>query len=131
MSRQYEQPPAMTIDPEHAYRAIIHTERGDIVLRLMADVAPLTVNNFVFLACNGFYDGLTFHRVIHSPPFMIQGGDPDGTGTGGPGYKLKAEFNDMKHDKGVLSMARTNDPNSGPNRSSDVGATRPSGGATH
>ena len=83
---------------------------------LYEDIAPITVENFEKLAKSGFYDGLTFHRVI--PGFMIQGGDPDGTGAGGPGYSIKGEFaangvkNDLKHTTGVLSMARTMDPNS-------------------
>ena len=84
---------------------------------LYPDKAPNTVNNFISLANKGFYDGLTFHRII--PGFMIQGGDPDGTGSGGPGYEIKGEFpsngfaqNDLKHTAGVLSMARTNIPDS-------------------
>ena len=83
---------------------------------LYPEIAPNTVNNFVSLVKAGFYDGLIFHRCI--PGFMIQGGDPNGTGTGGPGYEIPGEFtangfqNDLKHDKGVLSMARTNDPDS-------------------
>lgn len=87
-----------------------------IVAELYPEVAPNTVNNFISLVSSGFYDGLTFHRVI--PGFMIQGGDPQGSGVGGPGYEIPGEFtangfqNDLKHDKGVLSMARTNDPNS-------------------
>ena len=83
---------------------------------LYPEIAPNTVNNFISLVKAGFYDGLIFHRCI--PGFMIQGGDPNGTGTGGPGYEIPGEFtangfqNDLKHDKGVLSMARTNDPDS-------------------
>ena len=90
---------------------------GDVMTgELYEDVAPITVENFEKLAKEGFYDGLTFHRVI--PGFMIQGGDPDGTGAGGPGYSIKGEFssngvkNDLKHTDGVLSMARTMDPDS-------------------
>jgi len=85
-------------------------------VELYPEIAPNTVYNFVSLARKGFYDGLTFHRVI--PGFMIQGGDPDGVGTGGPGYTIKGEFkankfaNDLHHSRGVLSMARTSDPNS-------------------
>jgi peptidyl-prolyl cis-trans isomerase B (cyclophilin B) len=88
-----------------ALRAVIHTAKGDIRLTLFPDKAPLTVLNFVNLAKRGFYDNLTFHRVI--PHFMMQGGDPDGDGTGGPGYSFKDEFSpDLKHDKpGILSMA--------------------------
>lgn len=111
MAKQYGSPPAMTIDPSKKYVATFKTERGDIRVNLFADRAPVTVNNFVFLAREGFYDNTTFHRVIAN--FMVQGGDPQGTGTGGPGYR----FNDepgalgMKHDgPGVLSMA-----NAGPN----------------
>jgi len=89
---------------------------GKIEIELFPEVAPNTVRNFASLARKGFYDGLTFHRVI--PGFMIQGGDPNGTGTGGPGYTIKGEFranrveNDLRHSRGVLSMARTNDPDS-------------------
>ena len=91
-------------------KATLHTSKGDINLRLFPERAPLTVLNFVNLAVRGFYNGLTFHRVI--PDFMIQGGCPLGTGTGGPGYRFKDEFSpDLKHDKpGILSMA-----NAGPN----------------
>lgn len=89
---------------------------GVITLELYPNVAPETVNNFVSLVKRGFYDGLTFHRII--PGFMIQGGDPLGNGTGGPGYSIKGEFkangikNDLKHERGVISMARAMDPNS-------------------
>lgn len=89
---------------------------GTMTAELFPEVAPNTVNNFISLIRKGFYDGLTFHRVI--PGFMIQGGDPQGSGVGGPGYEIPGEFtsngfrNDLKHDKGVLSMARTADPNS-------------------
>jgi peptidyl-prolyl cis-trans isomerase B (cyclophilin B) len=95
----------------------ITMENGGIIkAELYPDIAPVTVENFVNLINKGFYNGLIFHRVI--PDFMIQGGDPDGTGTGGPGYTIKGEFtanrfeNNLKHDRGVLSMARTSDPNS-------------------
>jgi peptidyl-prolyl cis-trans isomerase B (cyclophilin B) len=90
---------------QSALTATIHTEKGDIRLTLFPDQAPLTVLSFVNLATRGFYDGLTFHRVI--PDFMIQGGCPLGTGTGGPGYRFKDEFDpSLKHDKpGILSMA--------------------------
>ena len=89
---------------------------GKIVAELYPEVAPNTVNNFISLVQNGFYNGLIFHRVI--PGFMLQGGCPQGTGTGGPGYAIKGEFksngiqNDLKHDRGVLSMARAMHPNS-------------------
>ena len=92
------------------------TQTGTIKAELYPEIAPNTVNNFISLIGKGYYDGLTFHRVI--PGFMIQGGCPQGTGTGGPGYTIKGEFsgnnfaNDLKHDRGVLSMARTMAPNS-------------------
>ncbi|MBP8251220.1 MAG: peptidylprolyl isomerase [Herpetosiphon sp.] len=100
----------MSIDPNKQYAATIETSKGTIVIDLAANYAPKTVNNFVFLANNGFYDGLKFHRVISN--FMIQGGDPTGTGAGGPGYKFEDEVrnNPLKHETGVLSMA-----NAGPN----------------
>jgi cyclophilin family peptidyl-prolyl cis-trans isomerase len=100
----------MTIDPARTYTATMETSLGTITLELDPKSAPGHVNSFVFLAREGFYDGVIFHRVI--PGFMIQGGDPTGTGTGGPGYKLKAEFNKTKHTRGVLSAARSSDPNS-------------------
>ncbi len=105
----FSAPPAMTIDASKTYIATFETEKGDIVAELFADKAPNTVNNFVFLAREGFFDNTTFHRVI--PGFMAQGGDPTGTGSGGPGYRFPDEFHpDLKHDgPGVLSMA-----NSGP-----------------
>ena len=108
--KQYDKPGDMKIDPKKTYTATIDTSEGKIVAVLMPDKAPQTVNSFVFLAKEKFYDGVPFHRVIKD--FMLQGGDPTGTGTGGPGYKLKAEFNDVKHEKGILSMARTADPDS-------------------
>ena len=91
-------------------RARIKTRHGDMVVKFFPDVAPGHVKNFCDLATKGFYNGVIFHRVMKD--FMIQGGCPQGTGTGGPGYKIKAEFNNKKHLKGVLSMARTSDPNS-------------------
>ncbi|MCJ7511768.1 MAG: peptidylprolyl isomerase [Anaerolineales bacterium] len=95
----------MQIDLSKVYSATLHTDEGDIVLDLYATKAPATVNNFVFLARQGFYDGLIFHRVIKN--FMVQGGDPTGSGTGGPGYRFQDEFDpSLKHDgPGVLSMA--------------------------
>ena len=95
----------MKIDPKKKYTATLKTSKGDIVIELYADKAPITVNNFVFLAGEGFYDNTTFHRVIK--PFMVQGGDPTGTGSGGPGYRFKDEFHpSLKHNSaGVLSMA--------------------------
>jgi peptidyl-prolyl cis-trans isomerase B (cyclophilin B) len=90
--------------------ARIKTRHGDMVVRFWPDVAPNTVKNFCDLAQKGFYNGLIFHRVIEG--FMIQGGDPTGTGEGGPGYTIKAEFNKKPHKRGTLSMARTSDPDS-------------------
>ncbi|GMT48407.1 MAG: peptidylprolyl isomerase [bacterium] len=98
-------------------KAVIETKFGNIELRFFPDVAPNHVNNFIELAKKGFYDGTTFHRVI--PGFMIQGGDPNSKGPdrskygiGGPGYSLKAEFNNKTHKRGTLSMARSADPDS-------------------
>ena len=110
MAKTYSSPPAMTIDPNKKYSAVFKTERGDFTIELYADKAPRTVNNFVFLARDGFYDGVTFHRVIRN--FMAQGGDPTGTGTGGPGYRFADEFHPaLRHNsEGILSMA-----NAGPN----------------
>jgi len=88
----------------------IETKHGDMILELYPDSAPNTVANFKALTGKGYYDGLKFHRVIAG--FMAQGGDPDGTGMGGPGYKVKAEFNDRKHVHGTLAMARSQDPDS-------------------
>jgi len=107
-THSYSAPPAMTIDTGKQYTATIETEKGNLVLELFASDVPVTVNNFVFLAREGFYDGTTFHRVI--PGFMAQGGDPTGTGAGNPGYSFADEFTDHIHVAGTLSMA-----NSGPN----------------
>lgn len=105
MSEQYASAPELSIDPAKRYTATFSTDLGDIVVELHADKAPVTVNNFVFLAREGYYDGTTFHRVIKG--FMVQGGDPTGTGRGGPGYTFGDEFDPtLKHDgPGVLSMA--------------------------
>ena len=102
---QWSQPPAMALEPGKSYSATFKTDKGDIIVMLFADKTPRTVNNFVFLARQGFYNGTIFHRVIAN--FMAQGGDPTGTGTGGPGYRFADEFNPaLKHDKpGILSMA--------------------------
>ncbi len=91
-------------------RAVIETNKGNITLKFFPDVAPGHVKNFCDLAEKGYYNGVIFHRVIKG--FMIQGGDPTGTGTGGPGYKIKAEFNNKPHVKGTVSMARSADPDS-------------------
>lgn len=103
--QQWSTAPAMQIDPAKGYRATLTTSRGVIELELYPQFAPKTVNNFVFLAREGFYDGVVFHRVISN--FMIQGGDPTGTGRGGPGYRFADEFvgNPLKHERGVISMA--------------------------
>jgi peptidyl-prolyl cis-trans isomerase B (cyclophilin B) len=108
--KTWDKPPEMKIDVNKTYTATIETDAGTMVAELYPKLAPNTVNSFVFLSREGFYNGLIFHRVI--PGFMIQGGDPTGTGSGGPGYTLKAEFNETPHDRGILSMARTNDPDS-------------------
>ena len=102
---QFSSPPAMSLDASKSYRATIETDKGDIHLTLEGQKAPKTVNNFVFLARQGFYDGVVFHRVIAD--FMAQTGDPTGTGSGGPGYKFADEFHpELRHDgPGVLSMA--------------------------
>lgn len=101
--KTYSAPPPMTIDTSKQYTATIETEKGDLVLELFASDVPVTVNNFVFLAREGFYDGTTFHRVI--PDFMAQGGDPTGTGGGNPGYSFADEFTEHTHVAGALSMA--------------------------
>ncbi len=101
--KTYSAPPPMTIDTSKQYTATIETEEGNLVLELFAKDVPTTVNNFVFLAREGFYDGTTFHRVI--PGFMAQGGDPTGTGSGGPGYRFADEFSEHSHVAGALSMA--------------------------
>ena len=103
--KQWTTPPPMQIDPTKSYRVSLETDRGTVELELHARYAPQTVNNFVFLAREGFYDGITFHRVIAD--FMVQGGDPTGTGRGGPGYRFEDEFKDnpLRHEKGVISMA--------------------------
>jgi len=104
--KTYSAPPAMQIDTAKSYTATIETEKGNLVLELFASDVPVTVNNFVFLAREGFYDGVTFHRVMLEPdPFMAQGGDPTGTGAGGPGYTFKDEFTSHSHVTGALSMA--------------------------
>ena len=104
MAKQWTTPPEIQIDPKKQYKAHMETDKGTMVIELFADKTPMTVNNFVFLSREGFYDGVIFHRVIDN--FMVQGGDPTGTGRGGPGYKFGDEFNSsLKHDKqGILSM---------------------------
>jgi cyclophilin family peptidyl-prolyl cis-trans isomerase len=102
----YSAPPQMQIDPGKTYVATISTAKGDIIVRLDAGAAPQTANNFVFLSREGFYDGLTFHRV--EPGFVIQGGDPLGSGSGGPGYTVLAEI-ELPHVEGAIAMARRGD----------------------
>ena len=116
-NNMYSAMPEMQIDPGKTYVATISTGKGDIVVQLDASAAPLTVNNFVFLSEQGFYDGLTFHRV--EPGFVIQGGDPTGTGTGGPGYTVPAEIQ-LPHVEGAIAMARRGD---------EVNPTRASSGS--
>ncbi|MFC1870033.1 peptidylprolyl isomerase [Chloroflexota bacterium] len=101
--KTYQAPPPMIIDTSKHYTATIETEKGNLVLELFAKDVPVTVNNFVFLSRDGFYDGSTFHRVI--PDFMAQGGDPTGTGRGNPGYRFADEFTNHSHVVGALSMA--------------------------
>ena len=112
-AKQWDAPPEMRIDPEKNYTATFNTSQGSFEVELFASEAPITVNNFVFLAREGFYNNTIFHRVIKDPPFMAQGGDPTGTGSGGPGYRFDDEASALalKHDRaGILSMA-----NAGPN----------------
>ncbi|MEI8172070.1 MAG: peptidylprolyl isomerase [Deltaproteobacteria bacterium] len=108
--KQWDSPPEMQIDPQKVYRCILETNRGTMELELCPQYAPRTVNNFIFLVQEGFYDGVIFHRVISD--FVIQGGDPTGTGRGGPGYRFEDELagNPLIHERGAISMA-----NSGPN----------------
>ncbi len=108
MAKSYPSAPDMQIDPARRYRATIETSAGTMTAELFADEAPKTVNNFVFLARDGFYDGVIFHRVIKG--FMIQGGDPTGTGGGGPGYQFDDEPVKRPYKRGTLAMA-----NAGPN----------------
>lgn len=109
MTKQYDAPPEMTIDLDKSYDATLDTTHGEIVISLDAERSPQTVNNFVFLARDGFYDGVVFHRVIEN--FMIQGGDPTGTGRGGPGYRFRDEIEGSgDYDRGTVAMA-----NAGPN----------------
>ncbi len=104
-AKQWSTPPQMIIDPKKKYKVTLHTDKGDITLQLFADKTPKTVNNFVFLCRENYYDGTIFHRVIAD--FMVQGGDPTGSGRGGPGYKFADEFHpSLRHNKpGLLSMA--------------------------
>jgi peptidylprolyl isomerase len=109
--KTYTAAPAMTIDPSKTYTATVKTVRGDFTIMLRPDLAPKHVNSFVFLAKDGYFDNVTFHRVI--PGFVAQAGDPLGTGSGGPGYTVPAEFTtSVPYTRGVVGMARTSDPNS-------------------
>ena len=109
MPKQYDSAPELTVDLATSYTATVKTNHGDITIELLPERSPQTVNNFVFLARDGFYDGVIFHRVIKG--FMIQGGDPTGTGMGGPGYKFRDELEgDGAYTRGTVAMA-----NSGPN----------------
>ncbi len=108
MAKRYSTPPAQTIDPAKSYEATLHTTAGPLRISLFPEEAPTTVNNFVFLAREGFYDGVIFHRVIQG--FMIQGGDPTGTGRGGPGYEFEDEPVKRGYQRGIVAMA-----NAGPN----------------
>ena len=112
IQRKFAAAPAMQIDRNQTYLATFETTKGRIVVELYAKDAPITVNNFVFLAKAGYFDGLNFHRYV--PGFVVQGGDPDGNGTGGPGYTIKDEFGPLgrKHVQGAVGMARTQAPNS-------------------
>jgi cyclophilin family peptidyl-prolyl cis-trans isomerase len=103
VAKSYASPPTMSIDPKKKYTATIETSAGTMTAELFPEDAPSTVNNFVFLARDGFYNGVIFHRVI--PGFMIQGGDPTGTGRGGPGYKFNDEPVKRRYSRGTLAMA--------------------------
>lgn len=109
MAQQYDSPPELTIDLNTTYEAVLHTNHGDVTIEFDAARAPQTVNNFLFLARDGYYDGVIFHRVV--PGFVAQGGDPTGTGRGGPGYKFRDEIEGTgSYSRGTVAMA-----NAGPN----------------
>ena len=109
-AKQWNSPPEIQIDPGKTYKITMETTKGEIILELYPEHAPKTVNNFVFLTKEGYYDGISFHRVISD--FMVQGGDPTGSGSGGPGYRFEDELtgNPLIHERCVISMA-----NAGPN----------------
>jgi peptidylprolyl isomerase len=112
-AKTYPARPAMTIDPARQYLAHVSTTRGHFIMELLPQIAPEHVNSFVFLARERFYNGTIFHRVVKEPePFVVQGGDPTGTGTGGPGYTVPLEPSEEPFVRGALGMARTNDPDS-------------------
>ena len=102
-AKQYDAPPPMTIDQNGRYAAVLKTDRGDITIRLMPEVAPITANNFVFRVREGFYVGCSFHCVI--PGFVAQGGDPTGSGRGGPGYRFQDELTPTPFEQGIIGMA--------------------------
>ncbi len=109
MAQQYPSPPDFALDLDKSYSATLHTNHGDVAIDFHPDEAPAAVNNFVFLAREGYYDGVIFHRVV--PGFVVQGGDPTGTGRGGPGYTFKDELNNPRpYSRGTVAMA-----NAGPN----------------
>jgi cyclophilin family peptidyl-prolyl cis-trans isomerase len=111
-NQQFTYCPPLTIDTSKTYIATLHTDKGDIVIELFADKAPMTVNSFVFLAQQGWYNGVTFHRVVEN--FVAQTGDPSGTGYGGPGYAYSNEISDLKFDKaGVVGMANAGEDSNG------------------
>ena len=114
--KTYQERPAVTIGAGEKYGAVVDTTKGKFTIELRPDIALQAVNSFIFLARDGFYNGITFHRVLRDvpgqPDFVAQTGDPTGTGSGGPGYTLPAEFSDEPYVRGTVGMARTNDPNS-------------------
>jgi peptidylprolyl isomerase len=111
MTKQYTQAPEMTVDAAKEYTATVKTVRGDFTMRMRPDLAPQHVNSFVFLAREGYFDGVTFHRVL--PGFVAQTGDPTGSGSGGPGYTIPGEFTTaVQFQRATVGMARTSDPNS-------------------
>ncbi len=124
--KRYDGPPEMQLTPGAEYYANLRTEKGDMRARLFAEQAPVTVNNFVFLARDGYFDGTTFHRAIKG--FVVQGGDPTGTGTGGPGYSIPDEFSaELRHDRpGILSMANAGPGTGGSSSSSPTPPPRTS-----
>ncbi|MDP5273978.1 peptidylprolyl isomerase [Chengkuizengella axinellae] len=110
--KSWDKPPEMQIDPNKSYSAIIQTTKGEFTVELFADIAPITVNNFVFLANENFYDGIIFHRIIET--FMIQTGDPLGTGRGGPGYQFEDELDTPhQYEPGILAMANSGENTNG------------------
>ncbi len=109
--KTYSERPEVTISADKKYSAVVETTKGKFTIELRPDIAVETVNSFIFLAREGFYNGVTFHRVL--PGFVAQGGDPTGTGSGSPGYTLPAEFSDVPFERGTVGLARADDPNSG------------------